>query len=139
MAYAAGAGLNTTRICLDGTRTEILKDIIHWIANCDVNAPRILWLHGQAGRGKSAIAHTIGSWIQDVGAPGTFFCFARDRQNERREEKIVTTIARDLADREPAFRRVLSNIVSNNHSLKTTCDVLKQWKRFVLEPLSKIS
>ncbi|KIO00159.1 hypothetical protein M404DRAFT_770902, partial [Pisolithus tinctorius Marx 270] len=139
MAYAVGAGLNTTKKCLDGTRTEILKDIIDWITTSDVNAPRILWLHGQPGRGKSAIAHTIASWIEDVKATGTCFCFARDRQAERREEKILTTIARDLADRDPAFRRALSNVVSNNHSLKTTCDVLQQWKRFILEPLSKIN
>ncbi|KIO13849.1 hypothetical protein M404DRAFT_120746 [Pisolithus tinctorius Marx 270] len=139
MAYAAGAGLNTTKKCLEGTRTEILKDITGWITTCDVNAPRILWLHGQAGRGKSAIAHTIASWIEDVGAPGACFCFARDRQAERREEKILTTIARDLADRDPAFRRALSNVVSNNLALKTTCDVVQQWKRFILEPLSKIN
>ncbi|KIK17764.1 hypothetical protein PISMIDRAFT_14851 [Pisolithus microcarpus 441] len=139
MAYAAGAGLNTTKKCLDGTRREILKDITHWITSRDVNAPRILWLHGQAGRGKSAIAHTIGSLIQDMGAPGACFCFAHDRQSERREEKILTTIARDLADREPAFRRALSNVVSNNLALKTTCDVVQQWKQFILQPLSKIS
>ncbi|KIN93162.1 hypothetical protein M404DRAFT_542884, partial [Pisolithus tinctorius Marx 270] len=139
MAYAAGAGLNTTKKCLDGTRTEILKDITDWITTCDANAPRILWLHGQAGRGKSAIAHTIASWIEDVGAPGACFCFARDRQAERREEKILTTIARDLADRDPAFRRALSNVVSHNLALKTTCDVVQQWKRFILEPLSKIN
>ncbi|KIO00211.1 hypothetical protein M404DRAFT_153493 [Pisolithus tinctorius Marx 270] len=139
MAYAAGAGLNTTKKCLDGTRTEILKDIIDWITRSDDNAPRILWLHGQAGRGKSAIAHTIASWVKAVGAPGTCFCFARDRQAERREEKILTTIARDLADRDPAFRRALSNVVSNNHTLKTTRDVAQQWERFILEPLSKIN
>ncbi|KIO00883.1 hypothetical protein M404DRAFT_29274 [Pisolithus tinctorius Marx 270] len=113
--------------------------IIDWITTSDVNAPRILWLHGQPGRGKSAIAHTIASWIEDVKVTGTCFCFARDRQAERREEKILTTIARDLADRDPAFQRALSNVVSNNHSLKTTCDVLQQWKRFILELLSKIN
>ncbi|KIK17889.1 hypothetical protein PISMIDRAFT_211314, partial [Pisolithus microcarpus 441] len=139
MAYAGGAGLNTTKVCLDGTRTEILKDITDWIASRDVNVPRILWLHGQAGRGKSAIAHTVGTWIQDMGAPGVCFCFARDRQSERREEKILSTVARDLADRVPAFRRALSNVVSNNLSLKTTCDVLQQWQRFIMEPLSNTS
>ncbi|KAI6098068.1 hypothetical protein EDD16DRAFT_1664665, partial [Pisolithus croceorrhizus] len=139
MAYATGVGLNTTKKCLDGTRTDILKDITHWITSCDVNTPRILWLHGQAGRGKSAIAHTIRSWIQDMGVAGACFCFACNRQSERREEKISTTIAHDLVDREPAFRRALSNVMSNNHSLKTTCDVLQQWERLILEPLSKIS
>lgn len=63
MAYADGAGLNMTKKCLDGTRTEILEEIMKWINNPDDDAPRIFWLHGQAGRGKSAIAHTVASWI----------------------------------------------------------------------------
>ncbi|KAI6137506.1 hypothetical protein EDD17DRAFT_1747892 [Pisolithus thermaeus] len=139
MAYAGDAGLNTTKKCLDGTRSEILNEITNWATDCDDKAPRILWLHGQAGRGKSAIAHTIASWAKDLGVLGSCFCFARDRQAERREGKILTTIARDLADRNPAFRRALSNIVSNDSSLKTTSDVLQQWKRFILDPLSEIN
>ncbi|KAI5991215.1 hypothetical protein EDD15DRAFT_2369143 [Pisolithus albus] len=58
MACAGGAGLNRTKRCLDGTRTQVMADIVSWIHNTDDNAPRILWLHGQAGKGKSAIAHT---------------------------------------------------------------------------------
>ncbi|KAI6158930.1 hypothetical protein EDD17DRAFT_1899110, partial [Pisolithus thermaeus] len=139
MAYAGDAGLNTTKKCLDGTRSEILNEITNWATDCDDKASRILWLHGQAGRGKSAIAHTIASWAKDLGVLGSCFCFARDRQAERREGKILTTIARDIADRNPAFRRALSNIVSNDNSLKTTSDVLQQWKRFILDPLSEIN
>ncbi|KIO10747.1 hypothetical protein M404DRAFT_78784, partial [Pisolithus tinctorius Marx 270] len=138
MAYAGGAGLNTTKKCLDGTRKEILQEIINWINDPDVGAPRILWLHGQAGRGKSAIAHTIASWFKDVGGFGSCFCFARDRQDEHREEKILTTIARDLADRDPSFRRALADAVSRDHSLKTTPDVMRQWQQLILEPLSKV-
>ncbi|KIK25850.1 hypothetical protein PISMIDRAFT_96108 [Pisolithus microcarpus 441] len=138
MAYADTAGLNTTKRCLDGTRTEILREIMSWINDPNANAPRILWLHGQAGRGKSAIAHTIASWIKDVGGLGSCFCFARDRQSERREEKILTTIARDLADRDPTFRRALADVISNDRSLRTTPDVMQQWQRLILEPLSKI-
>ncbi|KIO07639.1 hypothetical protein M404DRAFT_391033, partial [Pisolithus tinctorius Marx 270] len=139
MAYAGGAGLNKTKKCLDGTRKEILQQIITWINDPNVDVPRILWLHGQAGRGKSAIAHTIASWIKDVGGLGSCFCFARDRQAERREEKILTTIARDLADRDPAFRRALAEVVSKDHSLKTTPDVVQQWEQLILEPLSKVN
>ncbi|KAI6094481.1 hypothetical protein EDD16DRAFT_836324 [Pisolithus croceorrhizus] len=73
MAYAGGAGINTAKICLDGTRTEILRDIMNWINDSGSIAPRILWLHGQAGRGKSAIAHTIASWVKDVGGLGSCF------------------------------------------------------------------
>ena len=100
MAYASGAGLNTTKKCLDGTRGEILQEIVNWIHNLDVNVPWIFWLHGQAGRGKSAIAHTIALWFKNVGGLGSCFCFARDRQTERRHEKMLSTIAHDLTRRD---------------------------------------
>ncbi|KAL4068682.1 WD40-repeat-containing domain protein [Scleroderma yunnanense] len=139
MAYAGGAGLNTTKRCLDGTRMEILKEIVDWIHDPDVDAPRIFWLHGQAGRGKSAIAHTIALWFKNAGGLGSCFCFARDRQSERREEKMLSTIARDLADRDPAFRRALAKAIEQDNTLKTTPDVMQQWEKLFLEPLSKVS
>ncbi|KIN97457.1 hypothetical protein M404DRAFT_895555 [Pisolithus tinctorius Marx 270] len=139
MAYAAGAGLDTSKICLDGTRTEILRRIIDWITDPRPNAPRIMWLQGQAGRGKSVIAHTIAAWIKDTGGLGSCFCFARDRLSEHREEKILTTIARDLADRDPSFRRALADVVSKDYSLKTTRDVSQQWQRLLLKPLSRVN
>ena len=139
MAYASGAGLNTTKKCLDGTRGEILQEIVDWIHDPDVNAPRIFWLHGQAGRGKSAIAHTIALWFKDVGGLGSCFCFARDRQTDRRHEKMLSTIARDLANRDPAFRRVLAKVIEEDNTLKTTPDVMQQWEKLLLEPLSKVS
>ena len=139
MAYASGAGLNTTKKCLDGTRGEILQEIVDWIHDPDVNAPRIFWLHGQAGRGKSAIAHTIALWLRNVGGLGSCFCFARDRQAEYREEKMFTTISRDLADRDPAFRRALASIFTNNRSLMATPDIIQQWEKLVLGPLSQVS
>ncbi|KIN95620.1 hypothetical protein M404DRAFT_165302, partial [Pisolithus tinctorius Marx 270] len=138
MAYAGGAGVSKTKRCLDGTRTEILTEIVSWINSPEESVPRILWLHGQAGRGKSAIAHTVALWLRDAGGFGSCFCFARDRQAERREEKIFTTIARDLADRDAAFRRALADVLAKDHSLKTTSDVMLQWEKLILEPLSKM-
>lgn len=138
MTYAGGAGIQASKRCLDGTRIEILQDIINWINDPQNNMPRILWLHGQAGRGKSSIAHTIASWVKDAGALGSCFCFSRDRQAERREEKVLATIARDLADRFPAFKQVLADVVKVDHSLKCTTDVDLQWQKFIVEPLSTV-
>ena len=139
MAYTGGTGHDTTKKCLDGTRTEILKEIVSWIQDPDVNAPRIFWLHGQAGKGKSAIAHTIALWLKNSGGLGSCFCFARDRQAERREEKMLTTISRDLADWDPMFGRALAGVFANNRSLMATPDILQQWKHLVLAPLSQVS
>ncbi|KIO03231.1 hypothetical protein M404DRAFT_87139, partial [Pisolithus tinctorius Marx 270] len=125
--------------CLDGTRTEVLTDIINWIYDTDENVPRILWLHGQAGRGKSVIAHTIALWFKDIGGVGSCFCFARDWQAEHLEERVFRTVSCELAERDPAFRRALADAVAKDDALKTTSDIALQWKRLISEPLHKIS
>ncbi|KAL4064787.1 WD40-repeat-containing domain protein [Scleroderma yunnanense] len=139
LAYASGAGLNTTKKCLDGTRTEILAEIVDWINSPETNTPRVFWLFGQAGIGKSAIAHTIAMRFKDLGRLGSCFCFSRDRQAERRHEKIFTTVARDLAGRDLRLSAVLAGVVASDHSLKTTPDVTQQWKKLIVEPISNVS
>ncbi|KAI5988741.1 hypothetical protein EDD15DRAFT_1355786 [Pisolithus albus] len=137
MSYVGGASLNTMKKCLDDTRMEVLQDIIDWVNDDDPDSPRILWLHGQAGRGKSAIAHTIAAWTKDVGRLGSCFCFARDKRAERREEKMLSTIARDLAGWDLTFRQALLRVLEEDHTLKTTPDMLQQWKKLILEPMSE--
>jgi len=139
LAYAADVGLKATKKCLDGTRIEILQEIVDWIHDTDVNAPRVFWLHGQAGKGKSAIAHTIALWSKDVGGLGTCFCFARDRMVEHLENKMFSTIARDLANCDPTFRRALARAIEVDNTLQTTSDVMQQWEKLLLGPLSMVS
>jgi len=133
--YADDVGLKLTKKCLDGTRMEILQEIDDWIHNTDDNAPRIFWLHGQAGKGKSTIAHTVALRAKDRGELGSCFCFTRDRQKERLENKMLSTIARDLADRDPTFRRALAIAIKDDNALRTTTDVMLQWTKLLLEPL----
>ncbi|KAG6329841.1 hypothetical protein ID866_9247, partial [Astraeus odoratus] len=139
IAYAKGVGLNTSKKCLEGTRTEILSEIIDWIDDINPDAPRVFWLHGQAGKGKSSIAHTIALHAQNLRLLGSCFCFSRLRQSERLHEKLFTTVARDLADRDIRLKPILAAAVADHHSLKTTSDILQQWKMFIAEPLAKLS
>jgi len=138
MAYAGGAGLNTTKKCLDGTRVEILKEIVDWINDPAGNVPRIFWLHGQAGRGKSAIAHTIALQYKNAGGLCSCFCFTRDRLPERLEQKVLSNIVRDLANCDPAFQRAVLGAIKEDNTLKATHDVMLQWEK-LLKPLSKVS
>ncbi|KAG2361762.1 hypothetical protein BDR07DRAFT_25502 [Suillus spraguei] len=86
MTYADGAGLDTRKECLQGTRTEILSEITDWVTSTGDNVPRVLWLSGPAGKGKSAIAHTITKWFEDVGGLGSCYCFDRQRGADRRHD-----------------------------------------------------
>ena len=138
LAYASKVGLIKGKKCLDGTRTEILNEVIDWINNADPAAPRIFWLHGQAGKGKSAIAHTIALQARNLGVLGSCFCFTRVRQAEGLHTKLFPTIARDLADRDLRLRTLLAEMIANNHSLKDTADIAEQWEKFIVEPLFQL-
>ena len=45
-------------LCLDGTRTDLLKYLVRW-ACFDDNAAPVCWLYGLAGTGKSTLARTL--------------------------------------------------------------------------------
>jgi hypothetical protein len=137
--YAEGAGLDTRKECLQGTRTEILSQITEWVNSTENNVPRVLWLSGPAGKGKSAIAHTIAKWFEDVGGLGSCYTFDRQREADRRHEKIFSTIARDLADRDLEMRRALADAVQAASSLKKTADIIQQWQKLLVKPLAKSS
>ncbi|KIK32138.1 hypothetical protein CY34DRAFT_182822, partial [Suillus luteus UH-Slu-Lm8-n1] len=139
MAYADGAGLDTRKQCLEGTRTEILSQITEWVNSTRDNVPCVLWLSGPAGKGKSAIAHTIAKSFEDMGGLGSCYSFDRQREADRRHEKIFSTIARDLADRDPEMRRALADTVKTASSLKKTADIAQQWQKLLIEPLEKSS
>ena len=135
MEYAAAAGLNTTKHCLPGTREDILSEIKSWITRTGEDVAPVLWLSGTAGKGKPAIAHTIANWSKEAGCLGACFCFDRTRVADHRHEKIFTTIARDLADCNPAIRRALASAVRDNNELRHTADITRQWRELVVEPI----
>ncbi|KAM6493687.1 hypothetical protein JOM56_010048, partial [Amanita muscaria] len=134
--YAKGADLNTTKACLDGTRQEILREIIDWIDDTDPNVPHIRWLSGTAGTGKSAIAHAIAHYMKESGALGSCFCFNKSFVN--RYTKLFSTISRDLAIGDVWLKQALASVVARNPSVATTADVIQQWDNLIKKPLSAI-
>ena len=135
LACAGKVGVNQMKKCLDGTRTEILNDIVDWINSTDPTAPRILWLHSQARKGKSAIVHTIALHAKNLGNLGSCFCFTCVRQHEGLHMKLFTTIARDVVDHNLRCRLLLAEVISNDRVLRDTDDIMEQWEKFILKPL----
>ena len=110
LAYAGGVGLIMAKKCFDGTRMDILNEIVDWVNNTDATVPHIYWLYRQAGKGKSAIAHMIALQAQNLGMLGSCFCFSRVRQHEGLVMKLFPTIVRDLADRNLCLRPLLAEV-----------------------------
>ena len=139
MSYVGGAGFNTQKICLEGTRREILDEITSWVNCAEDDTPRIFWLHGNAGTGKSFISHTIAHRFKKIGRLGSCFCFDRTRMAQERDQRIFSTIARDLADRDEHMKTTLMDAFRGDNSLKNTMDILQQWEEMILKPAQKLS
>jgi hypothetical protein len=140
LAYAhGGAGFNTTKQCLPGTRIEILDEIEQWAHSTELNVPRVFWLYGAAGSGKSAIAHTIALWFHQRNELGSFLCFDRTYLAECRHEKVFSTMAHDLASQNPGVKRSLVNMLRDRNWLKRTTDVIQQWENLLVKPSVHLS
>jgi len=126
LVCAGQVGLIKGKKCLDGTRTEILNEILDWMNNTDPVTPPILWLHSQAGRGKSAIAHTIALQAQNLGMLGSCFCFNCTRHHEGLHMKLFTTIACHLADHNLHLQQILAEVITNDYLLRDTADIHQQ-------------
>ncbi|KAF8957504.1 hypothetical protein BDZ97DRAFT_1737453, partial [Flammula alnicola] len=139
LLYAHGAGYNTTKQCLAGTRAEILAEIEHWARSTDPDVPPVFWLNGAAGTGKSAIAHTIAHKFDQSKELGSCLCFDRTYLAERRHEKVFSTIARDLASRNPGIKRELADVIRERSWLKSTPDIIQQWENLLVKPAARLS
>ncbi|KIM50830.1 hypothetical protein SCLCIDRAFT_33957 [Scleroderma citrinum Foug A] len=138
LVCATGVGVDTRKLCAEGRRTDILKEITDWIDDPTPTAPRIFWLYGQVGEDNSAIAHTIAWHMRNCGELGSCFSFARDRRSERLHEKVLSTIARDLAAWDLRLKPILADALALDPSLGSTPDVMQQWQKLILEPLSRL-
>ena len=127
-------GYNTSKQCLANTRSEILDDIRIWARNPREDAPPVFWLHGTAGSGKSAIAHTIAIEFDKDKQLGSFFPFDRTYLAERRHEKVFTTIARDLADSNTGYKQAVLDVIKEKTWLKSTPDLSLQWDSLLVGP-----
>lgn len=78
------------------TRTQVLKDIQEWVDSRD--APRMFWLNGMAGTGKSTIAETVAQTAHDNGIPvASFFLSRRGDANLRDASVVFPTLAYQLS------------------------------------------
>ncbi|KAF8258079.1 hypothetical protein EI94DRAFT_1202638 [Lactarius quietus] len=114
--YGTGSRFTPEKGCLSGTRTAFLDFIVDWVN--DPVSDRCLVLFGQAGTGKSSIAHEIARRFDKMHRLASSFIFLRKEQSKREAYHLFTTLARDLSDRYPSFKAALGRVVKDNSSLR---------------------
>ncbi|KAJ6578716.1 hypothetical protein DFH09DRAFT_1148168 [Mycena vulgaris] len=82
--------------CHPGTRTAVLEALQSWAVATDPEST-ILWLHGSAGMGKSAIAQMFAGDCQAQGRLGASFFFRRGHPKRGTWHGLFPTIAYQLA------------------------------------------
>jgi hypothetical protein len=114
-----------------------LELIINWVNN--PASERGLVLFGQAGTGKSSIAHEIARLFDKMHRLTSSFIFLRREQSVRKAYHLFTTLARDLADRYPSFKIALGKVVKDNTALRVgTRDYDTLFESLILEPLKDL-
>ncbi|KAJ7166772.1 hypothetical protein C8R46DRAFT_951385, partial [Mycena filopes] len=88
--------------CMPETRLDILQSIQDW-AN-DLNGPNVFWLHGYPGTGKSAIAMTLTTQLQESGRLASSFFFTREEFLSQTPAALWCSVAYDLANIYPGIR-----------------------------------
>ena len=120
-----------------GTRLKFLDFIIDWVNN--PTSERGLVLFGQAGTGKSSIAHEIARLFDKMHRLTSSFIFSKREQSVRKAYHLFTTLARDLADRYPSFKIALGKVVKDNTALRLgTRDYHTLFESLILEPLKDL-
>jgi hypothetical protein len=112
-----------------------LDFIIDWVNNPE--SERALVLFGQAGTGKSSIAHEVARRFDDMQRLSSSFVFRRGDGPKPRY--LFTTLTRDLSDRYPSFKAALGMVIKDNTSLRQGAhDYSKVFRSLLLEPLENL-
>jgi hypothetical protein len=119
---------------LSGTRVAVLTQICEWIEGKGEHSDaRMLLVTGQAGLGKSAIAHSVAHKYEQIGCFGAGFCFSKDRVATH----FFRTISRQLADLDPSYAAYLSKAMT--FDLENTTSKSKQLNDIFLSPFKSSS
>jgi hypothetical protein len=143
--YASSSAFycNTDRTqCCQGTRKDVLDQIIRWIdtedALSDVSGARmksrIFWINGSAGTGKTTISFTVAEECRKRGILGASFFCSRDDAECSNPGLIFTTIAYQLGIFSPVFKDEVSRAVASNPGIGYA-NIPYQLEQLIVNPL----
>jgi NACHT domain len=108
-----------------------LDFIVNWANNPE--SERTLVLFGQAGTGKSCIAHEVACRFDKMQRLSSSFVFRRG--DGPKPQDLFPTLVRDLSDRYPSFKAALREVIKNNTSLRHTQDYRRVFQSLLRDPL----
>ncbi|EPS38544.1 hypothetical protein H072_7653 [Dactylellina haptotyla CBS 200.50] len=120
--------------CLEGTRVDVLVNILRWVDDPDGQC--IYWLNGKAGTGKSTIARTICKTLERNNLLGASFFFKRGEGDRGNAVRLFTTLADRLATYSTPLKHIINRTLEADPSIPSMAFTV-QFNKLILQPLSK--
>ncbi|QRV77145.1 Vegetative incompatibility protein HET-E-1 [Ceratobasidium sp. AG-Ba] len=121
--------------CTPETRVELLKQLYDWA--CDESGPKIYWLNGMAGTGKTTVAYSLCQHLEKNHAlAASFFCY-RQLQECSKVGRIIPSVSYQLSRYSHPFRHVISSVLAENPDAHNQ-RVSDQLKDLIVDPMSQI-
>ncbi|KXJ88831.1 hypothetical protein Micbo1qcDRAFT_110993, partial [Microdochium bolleyi] len=121
--------------CLENTRVQILAQITTWFDSD--SSKGIYWLNGRAGTGKSTIARTFADQAKAKGALGATFFFKRGEDDRSGAAKLMTTLAWQLAQQDPALANEIQTVIEKDEDIATST-IRQQFEGLILGPVKNV-
>ncbi|KAJ7480818.1 hypothetical protein FB451DRAFT_1394878 [Mycena latifolia] len=129
---------NTPEKCMDGTRVEIINDIVARLINTP-DSTQVVMLSGVAGSGKSTIAKSVATILaEEKGILAASFFFSRDYAERKELKHLSTTLAIHLADYDPIFRMHLIQLLETDRTGILEAEPSLQFQKLVVDILGKL-
>ncbi|KAF8642049.1 hypothetical protein AX16_009715, partial [Volvariella volvacea WC 439] len=128
--------------CHPETRRRVIQDIIMWIEHAHQNMlGNVLWLHGPAGIGKSAVMKTIADKLDAPDSPakvaGSFF-FWRGDPLRNSLSRFIPTLAYQLAMCVESIGREIYRAIDRDPAI-LNASVDAQWRKLIADPIEAAS
>jgi hypothetical protein len=122
--------------CLQGTRTELLQQIMGWATSPSQKS--IFWLKGMAGTGKSTISRTIAKSLKDTTYLGASFFFKRGEEDRGNARKFFPTLIRQLMPRFPELGSSVQKALDYDPDIASK-SLEEQFDKLLLQPLISLN
>ncbi|CAE6381649.1 unnamed protein product [Rhizoctonia solani] len=130
------SGFDPEHACMDGTREALLNRIITWTQNRD-SPDTLIWISGQAGMGKTAIASSLCQRLYDIRAlAGCFFC-KQDSLNFNDPLALINNLVCEIAMNCPTYAREVAAAIHANPMLCSSYVGLR-YQGLIKGPLQKL-
>ena len=122
--------------CHPNTRTAVLKDILSWVED-DASETQVLWLHGPAGAGKTAIGHSVAEMSQEKKQFAAGFFFSRTAAGRNHDKCLIATIAYQLLLSIPEARSFIEAAATED-PLIFMRSLNSQIRHLIIDPLKQM-